>query len=62
MVDHKHVVSLLGYCEAPEKHILVYEYLRGGDLAERLGGIAHVLIVSIFKTRPIIISIHVLIK
>eukprot|EP00246_Nothoceros_aenigmaticus_P017439 TRINITY_DN849_c0_g1_i1.p1 TRINITY_DN849_c0_g1~~TRINITY_DN849_c0_g1_i1.p1 ORF type:complete len:644 (-),score=101.46 TRINITY_DN849_c0_g1_i1:859-2790(-) len=38
VVHHKYLVSLVGYCLAWKKQILVYEYVSGGDLQERLHG------------------------
>lgn len=35
---HKNVVSLLGYYTSPEERMLVYEYLSGGTLEDRLHG------------------------
>jgi serine/threonine protein kinase len=38
MVHHKYLVSLIGYCLAPNNYMLVYEYMSGGDLRNRLHG------------------------
>ncbi|OAE20945.1 hypothetical protein AXG93_3846s1030 [Marchantia polymorpha subsp. ruderalis] len=37
-VHHKYLVSLVGYCEAPQQHILVYAFMPNGTLTEHLHG------------------------
>lgn len=37
-VHHKYLVSLLGYRCTRRQQILIYEYLSGGDLRQRLQG------------------------
>ncbi|CAM6045680.1 unnamed protein product [Sphagnum compactum] len=39
VVHHKYVVSLVGYCLARKRLMLVYEYVSGGDLQSRLHGV-----------------------
>jgi serine/threonine protein kinase len=38
VVHHKYLVSLLGYRCTRKQQVLVYEYLSGGDLRQRLQG------------------------
>ncbi|KAK4800498.1 hypothetical protein SAY86_020985 [Trapa natans] len=35
---HQNIVSLIGYCEDPDSGALVFEYVAGGDLHEKLHG------------------------
>lgn len=37
-VHHKYLVSLVGYCESPQQHILVYAYMPNGTLTEHIHG------------------------
>ncbi|KAL3675219.1 hypothetical protein R1sor_025167 [Riccia sorocarpa] len=37
-VHHKYLVSLVGYCQAPQQHILVYAFMPNGTLTEHLHG------------------------
>jgi hypothetical protein len=47
MVHHKYLVSLIGYCLAPNNYMLVYEYMSGGDLRNRLHGNSNFKIVNL---------------
>lgn len=38
VVHHQYLVSLVGYCVAWKTKILVYEYMSGGDIYNRLHG------------------------
>jgi hypothetical protein len=49
MVHHKYLVSLIGYCLAPNNYMLVYEYMSGGDLRNRLHGNYNLKIVNLKK-------------
>ena len=37
-VHHKNLVSLIGYCKDKKHMALVYEYMHGGNLEDRLRG------------------------
>lgn len=37
-VHHKNLVSMIGYCKDKKHLALVYEYMHGGDLEDRLRG------------------------
>uniref|UniRef100_A0A0E0F8D6 non-specific serine/threonine protein kinase n=1 Tax=Oryza meridionalis TaxID=40149 RepID=A0A0E0F8D6_9ORYZ len=37
-IRHSHIVRLLGWCAAEEKHLVVYEYMKNGTLDDHLHG------------------------
>lgn len=41
-VHHKHLVALVGYCRAPEKQMLIYEYIHKGSLRDHLDGMLQI--------------------
>uniref|UniRef100_A0A453JXG6 Protein kinase domain-containing protein n=1 Tax=Aegilops tauschii subsp. strangulata TaxID=200361 RepID=A0A453JXG6_AEGTS len=40
-VHHRNLVSLIGYCKDKKQLALVYEYMHGGDLEDRLRGLEY---------------------
>ena len=61
MVHHKYLVSLLGYRCTRDQQILVYEYMRGGDLRERLQGVFEI-IRHIFHDDSLFILIEIILS
>lgn len=41
-LNHKNVISLIGFCFKNDELLLVYEYLQRGSLEEMLHGVFHV--------------------
>ncbi|KAL8152675.1 hypothetical protein V2J09_010435 [Rumex salicifolius] len=40
LLDHPHLVNLIGYCADGEQRLLVYEYMPNGSLADHLHGLS----------------------
>jgi serine/threonine protein kinase len=47
VLHHENLVNLVGYCADGDQRLLVYEYMSGGSLEDRLLGIVSFVIISL---------------
>ncbi|KAJ8546476.1 hypothetical protein K7X08_019059 [Anisodus acutangulus] len=61
-IQHRNIVTLLGYCQENDQQILVYEYIPNGSVSIHLYGLAHLhslsprLIHKDFKTANVLVD------
>ncbi|KAI3895236.1 hypothetical protein MKW92_001066 [Papaver armeniacum] len=61
-IQHRNLVSLLGYCQENNQQMLIYEYIPNGSVSSHLNGLAHLhtmsppLVHKNFKTANVLVD------